>query len=53
MVYALHLTFGLLVLPEFAPFSYTAYLEAKLADTSMCFVELFITECAQEVSVLL
>ncbi|XP_041815323.1 uncharacterized protein LOC121622432 [Chelmon rostratus] len=34
MVYALHLTFGLLVLPEFAPFSYTAYLEAKLADTT-------------------
>ncbi|XP_044185804.1 uncharacterized protein LOC122965693 [Thunnus albacares] len=31
-VYSLHLTFGLLVLPEFAPFSLTAYLEAKLAD---------------------
>ncbi|XP_023270767.1 uncharacterized protein LOC111661437 [Seriola lalandi dorsalis] len=32
-VYSLHLTFGLLVLPEFAPFSHTAYLEAKLIDT--------------------
>ncbi|XP_076613030.1 uncharacterized protein LOC143336650 [Chaetodon auriga] len=31
-VYSLHLTFGLLVLPEFAPFSHTAYLEAKLTD---------------------
>lgn len=31
-VYSLHLTFGLLVLPEFAPFSHTAYLEAKLVD---------------------
>ncbi|XP_054475063.1 uncharacterized protein LOC129107587 [Anoplopoma fimbria] len=31
-VYSLQLTFGLLVLPEFAPFSQTAYLEAKLVD---------------------
>ncbi|XP_039981930.1 uncharacterized protein LOC120789331 [Xiphias gladius] len=31
-VYSLHLTFGLLVLPEFAPFSHAAYLEAKLVD---------------------
>uniref|UniRef100_A0A671W4U6 ZP domain-containing protein n=1 Tax=Sparus aurata TaxID=8175 RepID=A0A671W4U6_SPAAU len=31
-VYSLHLTFGLLVLPEFAPFSHTAYLETKLMD---------------------
>ncbi|XP_036943052.1 uncharacterized protein LOC119012925 [Acanthopagrus latus] len=31
-VYSLHLTFGLLVLPEFAPFSHTAYLETKLTD---------------------
>ncbi|XP_071324078.1 uncharacterized protein [Trachinotus anak] len=31
-VYSLHLTFGLLVLPEFAPLSYTAYLEARLVD---------------------
>ncbi|XP_040920447.1 uncharacterized protein LOC121199644 isoform X2 [Toxotes jaculatrix] len=31
-VYSLHLTFGLMVLPEFAPFSHTAYLEAKLVD---------------------
>ncbi|XP_033504946.2 uncharacterized protein LOC117270995 [Epinephelus lanceolatus] len=31
-VYSLHLTFGLLVLPEFAPFSLNAYLEARLVD---------------------
>uniref|UniRef100_A0A4W6F5T4 ZP domain-containing protein n=1 Tax=Lates calcarifer TaxID=8187 RepID=A0A4W6F5T4_LATCA len=31
-VYSLHLTFGLLVLPEFAPFSHPVYLEAKLVD---------------------
>ncbi|XP_035534148.1 uncharacterized protein LOC118340356 [Morone saxatilis] len=31
-VYSLHVTFGLLVLPEFAPFSLTASLEAKLVD---------------------
>ncbi|TDH00544.1 hypothetical protein EPR50_G00189350, partial [Perca flavescens] len=31
-VYSLHLTFGLLVLPEFAPFSLSAYLEAKIVD---------------------
>ncbi|XP_042359983.1 uncharacterized protein LOC121955951 [Plectropomus leopardus] len=31
-VYSLHLTFGLVVLPEFAPFSHTAYLEARLVD---------------------
>ncbi|XP_070781578.1 uncharacterized protein [Enoplosus armatus] len=31
-VYSLHLTFGLLVLPEFAPFSHAAYVEAKLVD---------------------
>ncbi|KAK2856121.1 hypothetical protein Q5P01_004856 [Channa striata] len=31
--YSLHLTFGLLVLPEFLPFSHTAHLEAKLTDT--------------------
>uniref|UniRef100_A0A8C4F656 ZP domain-containing protein n=1 Tax=Dicentrarchus labrax TaxID=13489 RepID=A0A8C4F656_DICLA len=31
-VYSLHMTLGLLVLPEFAPFSVTAYLEAKLVD---------------------
>ncbi|XP_070705364.1 uncharacterized protein [Pempheris klunzingeri] len=30
MVYSLHLTFGLLVLPHLAPFSLTAYLEAKV-----------------------
>ncbi|CAK6979205.1 uncharacterized protein LOC128376852 [Scomber scombrus] len=30
--YSLHLTFGLLVLPEFAPFSLTTYLEAELVD---------------------
>lgn len=34
-VYSLHLTFGLLVLPEFAPFSHTAYLETKLTDVGM------------------
>lgn len=34
-VYSLHLTFGLLVLPEFAPFSHTAYLETKLMDIGM------------------
>ncbi|XP_028997903.1 uncharacterized protein LOC114850094 [Betta splendens] len=32
MSFRLQLTFGLLVLPEFAPFSHTAYLEAKLAE---------------------
>ncbi|XP_030577378.1 uncharacterized protein LOC115774309 [Archocentrus centrarchus] len=31
-VYSLHLTFGLLVLNEFAPFSHTAYLEATIED---------------------
>ncbi|KAM7395242.1 hypothetical protein PAMA_006823 [Pampus argenteus] len=31
-VYSLHLTFGFLVLPEFAPFSHSDYLEARLAD---------------------
>lgn len=31
-VYSLHLTFGMLVLPEFAPFSHPVYLEAKLVD---------------------
>ncbi|XP_034756365.1 uncharacterized protein LOC117961656 [Etheostoma cragini] len=31
-VYSLYLTFGLLVLPEFAPFSVSAYLEAKIID---------------------
>lgn len=35
MVYSLHLTFGLLVLPEFAPFSHAAYVEAKLVDMGM------------------
>uniref|UniRef100_A0A665WE19 Uncharacterized LOC115038229 n=1 Tax=Echeneis naucrates TaxID=173247 RepID=A0A665WE19_ECHNA len=33
MVYSLHPTFGLLVLPEFTPFSVTAYLEARLVET--------------------
>uniref|UniRef100_A0A3Q3C616 Uncharacterized LOC102292328 n=1 Tax=Haplochromis burtoni TaxID=8153 RepID=A0A3Q3C616_HAPBU len=32
IVYSLHLTFGLLVLNEFAPFSHTVYLEATLED---------------------
>uniref|UniRef100_A0A3Q3VP17 ZP domain-containing protein n=1 Tax=Mola mola TaxID=94237 RepID=A0A3Q3VP17_MOLML len=32
--YSLHLTFGLLVLPEYAPFSHTAYLDAKLVDVA-------------------
>ncbi|XP_074471896.1 uncharacterized protein LOC141756224 [Sebastes fasciatus] len=31
-VYSLHLTFGLLVLPEFTPFSHTAHLEARIVD---------------------
>ncbi|XP_029281423.1 uncharacterized protein LOC115003673 [Cottoperca gobio] len=31
-VYSLHLTFGLVVLPEFAPFCHTAKLDAKLVD---------------------
>lgn len=35
IVYSLHLTFDLLVLPEFAKFSQTAYLEAKLVDIGM------------------
>uniref|UniRef100_UPI0037E87E56 uncharacterized protein n=1 Tax=Semicossyphus pulcher TaxID=241346 RepID=UPI0037E87E56 len=30
--YSLHMTFGLLVLPEFAPFSHPAYLDANLVD---------------------
>ncbi|XP_047429889.1 uncharacterized protein LOC124999149 [Mugil cephalus] len=32
MVYALHITFDLLVLEEFVPFSHTAYLEAIVVD---------------------
>lgn len=35
VVYSLHLTFGLLVLNEFAPFSHTAYLEATLEDRGL------------------
>lgn len=35
IVYSLHLTFGLLVLNEFAPFSHTAYLEATLEDRGL------------------
>ncbi|KAG8011372.1 Zona pellucida sperm-binding protein 2 [Nibea albiflora] len=31
-LYSLQMTFGLLVLPEFAPFSHPAYLEASLVD---------------------
>nr|XP_020497182.1 uncharacterized protein LOC109989675 [Labrus bergylta] len=31
-VYTLHITLGLVVLPEFAPFTHTAYLEAKLVE---------------------
>ncbi|XP_034554945.1 uncharacterized protein LOC117823812 [Notolabrus celidotus] len=31
-VYSLHMALGLLVLPDFVPFSHTAYLEAKLVD---------------------
>ncbi|CAJ1077002.1 uncharacterized protein LOC117823812 [Xyrichtys novacula] len=31
-VFSLHVTFGLLVLPEFAPFSLSAYLEETLVD---------------------
>ncbi|KAA8583106.1 hypothetical protein FQN60_015652, partial [Etheostoma spectabile] len=31
-VYSLYLTFGLLVLPEFAPFSVSAHLEAKIVN---------------------
>ncbi|XP_067338951.1 uncharacterized protein [Channa argus] len=31
--YSLHLTFGLLVLPELVPFSHTAHLEAKLTES--------------------
>lgn len=34
-VYSLHLTFGLLVLPEFVPFSHTAYLEAEMVHIGM------------------
>ncbi|XP_044025914.1 uncharacterized protein LOC122863455 [Siniperca chuatsi] len=37
-VYSLHMTFGLVVLPEFALFSHTAYLEAKLVDIVPPFV---------------
>ncbi|XP_076024138.1 uncharacterized protein LOC143014217 [Genypterus blacodes] len=32
MVYALHLTFGLVVLPEFTPFNHSAHLQAALVD---------------------
>lgn len=35
IVYSLHLTFGLLVLNEFAPFSHTVYLEATLEDKGL------------------
>ncbi|XP_045916796.1 uncharacterized protein LOC123977846 isoform X2 [Micropterus dolomieu] len=31
-VYSLHMALGLVVLPEFAPFSHTAFVEAKLVD---------------------
>uniref|UniRef100_A0A8D3B8A3 ZP domain-containing protein n=1 Tax=Scophthalmus maximus TaxID=52904 RepID=A0A8D3B8A3_SCOMX len=31
-VYSLHMTFGLLVLPEFAPFAHAAYLEARVVE---------------------
>lgn len=34
-VYSLHLTFGLLVQPEFGLFSHTAYLEAEVVHTGM------------------
>lgn len=34
-VVSLHLTFGLLVMPELAPFSHSAYLHAKVADVGM------------------
>lgn len=35
IVYSLHLTFGLLVLNEFAPFSHTVYLEATLEEKGL------------------
>ncbi|KAM3603292.1 uncharacterized protein V6R79_020033 [Siganus canaliculatus] len=34
-VFSLHLTFGLVVLPELTPFSHPAYLEATFADTTL------------------
>lgn len=34
-VFSLHVTFGLLVIPEFTQFSHMAYLEAKVANVGM------------------
>lgn len=34
-VYSLHMALGLVVLPEFAPFSLTAFVEAKLVDKGL------------------
>lgn len=34
-VYSLHMTFGLLVLPEFAPFAHAAYLEARVVEIGL------------------
>lgn len=35
MIYTLRMTFNLVVLPEFIPFSHTAYLVANLVDVGM------------------
>ncbi|XP_005731240.1 uncharacterized protein LOC102206752 [Pundamilia nyererei] len=47
IVYSLHLTFGLLVLNEFAPFSHTVYLEATLEEKGLlkvsCYYDLNTT----------
>lgn len=48
-VYSLHLTFGLLVLPEFTPFSHTAHLEARIVDIGLYWwimMDSFITKGA-------
>lgn len=40
-VFSLHMTFGLLVMPEFTRFSHVAYLEAKVANAGMWLDEPF------------
>lgn len=36
IVFSLHVTFSLLVMPEFTQFSHMASLEAKVANVGMC-----------------
>lgn len=42
IIYSLHMTFNLLVLPEFVPFSHTTYLEANLVDVGMYYVQTWL-----------